>query len=198
MPSSVRRLTLLDHERMQRLLRRSCTAGPGQDRWRSELVALLRAHRIAEREEVLAQLVSHDSLAEAARTQAAADVALDRCTAEAASMSLDRADLAEWCDDLARLLDHHARRWAEHLMQPLENLVARAEVRRLGGAYERRRDAELSTAGIAGDPPRRLDLSRAELYEMARKAGIEGRSSMTRGELIDELQRRQQTGSTGA
>jgi hypothetical protein len=62
MPSSVRRLTLLDHERLQRLLRRACTAGPGQERWRTEMVALLRAHRIAERDEILSELVGHESL----------------------------------------------------------------------------------------------------------------------------------------
>jgi hypothetical protein len=68
--------------------------------------------------------------------------------------------------------------------------VTRGELRRLGGAYETRRSAELERAGAVHVLPRRLDVSRAELYELARKAGIEGRSGMTRGQLIDELQRR--------
>lgn len=197
MPSSVRRLTLLDHERLGRLLRRVCATGPGQQRWRGELVALLRAHRVAERDEVLAALVAYPELADAVRAQAEVDVELERISAEAASMPLDRPDLAQWCARAAQVMDDHARRWAESLMQPLETHAPRAEVRRLGGAYERRRDAELSNAGVPGDPPRRLDLSRAELYELARKAGIEGRSSMTRGELIDELQRRSQSAPPG-
>jgi Rho termination factor-like protein len=194
MPSSVRRLTQLDHERLQRLLRRACIAGPGQERWRSEFVALLRAHRVAERDEVLPHLVGHDVLSDTARAQAEDDVALDRIAAEAAGISVGSGDHDDWCERSGRLVDEHSTRWAENLMQPLENLVPRAVVRSLGGSYERRREDELSSAGVPGDPPRRLDLSRAELYEMARKAGIEGRSSMTRGELIDELQRRQQSG----
>jgi hypothetical protein len=36
-------------------------------------------------------------------------------------------------------------------------------------------------------------VSRAELYELAKRAGIEGRSSMSRRDLIHELQRRQST-----
>jgi hypothetical protein len=71
--------------------------------------------------------------------------------------------------------------------------VARKEVRRLGGLYADRRDQVLHEEGEADPPPRRLDLSRAELYELAKKAGIAGRSAMSRKDLIAELQRRQQT-----
>jgi hypothetical protein len=191
MPSSVRRLTTLDHERLHRLLRRACNAGPGQERWRGEFVALLQAHRVAEREVVLEELVRVEALADAVRAQADTDAAVDRVAAEAAAMPLDRPDLAQWCEQVGRLLTEHAQGWADALMHPFEEQAPRADVRRIGGAYESRRDSELGKAGVAGDPPRRLDVSRAELYELARRAGIEGRSSMTRGELIDELQRRQ-------
>ena len=61
----------------------------------------------------------------------------------------------------------------------------------LGGRYERRRDEELRESEGQTPPPRRLDLTRAELYELARRAGIEGRSGMSRDQLISELQRRQ-------
>jgi hypothetical protein len=191
MPSSVRRLTALDHERLHRLLRRTCNEGPGQERWRREFVTLLQAHRVAEREVVVVELIEAGPLSEAARVQAESDRTLDRIADEVAHMPLDRPDLAQWCETVARLLDEHTHGWAESLMQPFEQQAARAEVRRIGGAYEARRDSELGRAGTSGDPPRRLDLSRAELYELARRAGVEGRSSMTRGELIDELQRRQ-------
>jgi len=191
MPSSVRRLTTLDHERLHRLLRRLCIAGPGQERWRREFVVLLQAHRVAEREVVVGELVRVESMAEAVRAQAEADVSVDRVAAEAAAMPLDRPDLGEWCEQARHVLTEHMTGWADSLMHPFEACAPRAEIRRIGGAYEARRDSELGEAGSPGDPPRRLDLSRAELYELARRAGIEGRSSMTRGELIDELQRRQ-------
>jgi hypothetical protein len=195
MPSSVRRLTALDHERLVRLLRRMCTPGPGQDRWRAEFVGLLRAHRHAERDVVIGELVADvEQLAGAARDQAAADVALDELAADAAVLAPDHPDLDRWAEQARLLLDRHSQSWAESLMVPLEGLIARRELRRLGGAYETRREEELSGAGVAPAPPRRLDLSRAELYELARRAGIEGRSSMTRGQLIDELQRHQGEG----
>src|SRR5215210_8441042 len=56
MPSSVARLVGLDHERMIRLLKRACSQGPNQQRWRDEFTALVRAHRVAEREELLAEV----------------------------------------------------------------------------------------------------------------------------------------------
>jgi Rho termination factor, N-terminal domain len=38
-------------------------------------------------------------------------------------------------------------------------------------------------------PPRCADKSKRELYEDARRAGIEGRSEMTKGELVEALER---------
>ena len=76
------------------------------------------------------------------------------------------------------------------VLAPLESAVARKEIRLLGGEYESRRDDHLLRLGADEPPPRRLDLSRAELYELARRHGIEGRSAMSRRDLIAELQRR--------
>jgi hypothetical protein len=190
MPSSVRRLTQIDHERLGRLLRRVCTPGPSQGRWRDEFVGLLGAHRAAERDVVIVEIVARvDQLAPTARAQAEADVELDRLADEIASADLASLDLAALQSRAQALIRQHTDQWADVLMAPLEHAVARSDVRRLGGAYEKRRDEGLAGAGVGQAPPRRLDLSRAELYELARRAGIEGRSSMTRGELIDELQR---------
>jgi hypothetical protein len=198
MPSSVARLTRLDHERLRRLLRRLCSAGPSQQRWRAEFLALLDAHRAAERDVVLADVVAEvEPLAAAAHEQSDADAELNRLAERIRQTDLGDAQLAPLREAGEAVLDDHARRWAEGIMTPLEGLVARGVLRRLGGDYERCRDERLAAAGVDLAPPRRLDLSRAELYEMARRAGIEGRSSMTRGQLIDELQRRDD-GSTAA
>ena len=94
-------------------------------------------------------------------------------------------------DRLRELIEEHARTLSEQVLAPLESAVPRKEIRRLGGVYESRRDEELRAVGDAEPPPRRFDLSRAELYELARRAGIQGRSAMSRGDLIAELQRRQ-------
>ena len=186
MPSSIRRLTALDHGRLSRLLRRALAPGPSQDRWRTEFVGLLRAHRVAERDHVLPAVVAGvPALAQVARDLAQDDVELDRIADE-----VERAGGPELQDRVGRALDAHTRRWAVELMAPLEDAVPRLEVRRLGGAYEQERDARLADQGVVEAPPRRLDLSRAELYELARRAGIDGRSSMTRGQLIAALQER--------
>jgi hypothetical protein len=70
--------------------------------------------------------------------------------------------------------------------------LPRKQMRELGGRYADVRDEALRDEGADEPPPRRLDVSRAELYELAKRAGIEGRSSMSRRDLINELQRRQQ------
>jgi hypothetical protein len=73
----------------------------------------------------------------------------------------------------------------------LAKAIGRKEMRMLGGRYQGRRDQELRDTAGRTPPPRRLDVSRAELYELAKRAGIEGRSGMSRDQLINELQRRQ-------
>jgi hypothetical protein len=193
MPSSITRLTTLDHERMLRLLRRTVTEGPSQQRWRDELVHLLVAHQVAEQEALTPDVV--------AQAGPAAGTALDELSRLGSELARVADELAETPvpspganaigERLRRLIDQHATVLSEQVLEPLESAVARKEVRRLGGVYETRRDSELREHGDAEPPPRRFDLSRAELYELARRAGIEGRSAMSRRDLIAELQRRQ-------
>jgi hypothetical protein len=195
MPSSIARLTALDHDRMLRLLRRACTSGPSQQRWRDELVQLVRAHQLAEAEALSAEVVARagDDAVAGAHEVHQHDDELSRLTAALAGTQVSPTELAEVCDRLQRLLTVHADLLAQRVVAPLEEAVPRKEMRRLGGAYETARDRALRAEGAADPPPRRLDLSRAELYELAKRAGIEGRSAMSRRELIEELQRRQQS-----
>jgi hypothetical protein len=190
MPSSVVRLVRLDHERLDRLLRRAAAEGPSQQRWRDELCALLQAHRTAEREELLPELVVRPGpLGSAARRLGAADVELDRLTARLGATSHGDPGWSDRLAGVAEALAVHADTMRTETMPLLEQVTARKELRRLGGAYESRRDRELGAGALRPPPPRRLDVSRAELYEMARRAGIEGRSGMSRDELIERLRR---------
>jgi len=175
MPSSIARETALDHDRMQRLVPRACTTGPSQQRWRDELVCLVRAHLVAE----------ETTLGWADRSLTDAVDSLDRA-------NVPSSDLVDAGARLRALLAAHAVVLAGHVLEPLEQAVPRKEIRRLGGAYADRRDQVLHEEGGA-EPPRRLNLPRAELYELARRAGVAGRSAMSRRDLIDELQRRQAT-----
>ncbi|HYJ77488.1 MAG TPA: Rho termination factor N-terminal domain-containing protein, partial [Actinomycetes bacterium] len=81
---------------------------------------------------------------------------------------------------------------ADRVLAPMTEAMPRKQMRELGGRYTDIRDAVLRDEGADAPPPRRLDVSRAELYELAKRAGIEGRSSMSRRDLINELQRQQQ------
>ena len=191
MPSSVARLVGLDHDRLVRLLRRACSAGPNQERWRSEFVALLRAHRVAE-QQVLAEVSRAAGLVEEASRQDATDRDLDDIADDVAAAPVGTPDFADLCSRAQQAVTAHGDALRTTVLDPLSGTVGRKEMRRLGGQYENRRDHELAHAHGQRTPPRRLDLSRAELYELAKRAGIEGRSGMSRGELIDELQRRQQ------
>lgn len=194
MPSSVTRLVALDHDRMNRLLHRACTPGPSQERWRDELVHLLHAHLAAEE-----AALSSDVLAPAGTSAVAAAADLPRLqhelrdAAHGVSAAVGSTDLERAGRQLQRLLTLHADALDSQVLRPLEAAAPRRELRRLGGVYAERRDQALRKQGDGDPPPRRLDLSRAELYELAKKAGVEGRSTMSRGDLIAELLRRQQT-----
>jgi hypothetical protein len=193
MSSSIRRLISLDHERLLRLLRRTVTEGPSQQRWLDELVQLLGAHRDAEDRTLTPDVVTLAGPSTVAATETVARIAtdLDQVTGELAARAIPSGDLADLGDRLRGLLEEHADVLSSQVLVPLEAAVPRKEIRRLGGVYEQLRDETLHAHGAVDPPPRRLDLSRAELYELARRAGIEGRSGMSRGDLIAELQRRQ-------
>jgi hypothetical protein len=192
MPSSIVRLTVTDHDRVLRLLRRVVTPGPSQGRWRDEAVRLLRAHRAAEIA-VLTPDAVRPAGAEADRAMAdlgALDGALDEATDLLAAAEVPSPALIDLGARIESVLGQHAATLDLRVLQPLEAAVPRKEIRILGGRYAEVRDTDLQDLGGEEPPPRRFDLPRAELYELARKAGIEGRSAMSRSELIAELRRR--------
>lgn len=181
---------------MHRLLRRAVAEGPSRERWRDELVHLVRAHRRAEAETLTPDVVAAagPGAAAAAAELARTDADLDRLVDALATTSVAGPEIADVGDRLRQVLETHAGTLDRRVLEPLEAAVPRREIRRLGGEYVTRRDEQLAAAGEADSTPRRLDLSRAELYELARKAGIAGRSAMSRRDLIAELQRRQPSG----
>jgi hypothetical protein len=186
MPSSVVRLVALDHRRVERLLERVAAPGPSRARWRRELTQLISAHQAAEESQVF------EALAEAWGADAVVDVRaeaarLAAATERTAAVDVDSADLQPTLESLRRALVEHVHGTEGTLLPLVGDRLERKRLRELGGRYERHRDDVLTASGANRAVPRRLDYSRAELYELARKAGIEGRSAMTREELIDAL-----------
>jgi hypothetical protein len=188
-PSSVARLVGQDHDRLVRLLRRACTPGPNQDRWRTEFADLLRAHRAAEHTELLGRLAEIPDVREVAAHQDDDDATLDDLADEVAQAAIGTDAFSDLCGRAEQTVRAHRDALREVLAR-LDAAVGRKEMRRFGGCYQKHRDDHLDEQRPRRPPPRRLDVSRAELYELAKRAGIEGRSAMSRDELIDELQRR--------
>jgi len=155
----------------------------------------VRAHRAAEEETLTDEVVSEAGAGAAAalsdvRSQdARIDDALDRLS----DAPDDGPGTAALQDELTVLLTRHGEVLAAEVLAPMTDTLPRKQMRELGGSYADLRDRALRAEGADEPPPRRLDVSRAELYELAKRAGIEGRSSMSRRDLIHELQRRQST-----
>lgn len=193
MSSSIVRLVALDHDRILRLVRRACAPGPSQQRWRDELVHLVRAHADAEATALEPSVLAHGgaSCVDGADQLRAVDRRLAAATDALAAAAVESPQMAPACEELRQLLRMHADLLAEQVLGPIERAVPRREIRRLGGVYETHRDLVLGEQSAQEQTPRRLDLPRAQLYELAKRAGIEGRSGMSRRDLISELQRRQ-------
>ena len=186
MPSSVTVVVESDHDRMIRLVRRLSRLGPSQARWREELVLLLRAHTAAERHEVVA--VAHET-PHGPITLPSGDAAV----LEELAADVERAplldDLPSLCRRVEQALIEHRETFRAEVLDALERNLSRKEMRRIGASYLSHRNSEMKRHGALAAPPRALDRPRAELYEMARRLDIQGRSSMTRTQLINALRR---------
>jgi hemerythrin superfamily protein len=105
-------------------------------------------------------------------------------------------------------VQHHIAEEENELLPALQRAVDAAKLEELGEAFREIRTRELMIAGIqagestmdsggsGGDPSAVDEMSRAELYERAKDAGVPGRSGMTKEELARAL-REDETGQAG-
>ena len=157
MPSSIARLTATDHERMLRLVRRACTPGPSQQRWREELVHLVRAHRAAE-EASLTDAVVGAAGSGAAEALSDVRVAGRRHRRRAAPALRRSSDDGPGTHrpaggELTALLSRHADTLADRVLAPMTDALPRKQMRELGGAYAQFRDRALQAEGADEPPP---------------------------------------------
>lgn len=164
-----------DHERLIQISDRLGSASRGRESLGNQLRTLFVGHLRAETA-VACRVVGHGGYAGAERQ---AMPSLDALAAGAEDPRL----LAEW---QAWLADHIAD--VRRLVLALRADSGPGRLEQIAVAYEHRRAVEAAALRPVRSTPRRLDRSRTELYEQARRAGITGRSAMTRAELIEALQ----------
>lgn len=161
-----------EHRRLTRLSERSRRSSRGLQDPRAELRRAVTAHAAAGRSELLPAL---DAWPMAPRWQAL----LERTT------DVPDAELPEAVETLVEVEQ-------ELLLPWLADVSSVDDRRRLGTLYRVRRDM------AARAPVSRPSLTRTELYERARRAGVENRSRMTQAELREAVEARERQDASPA
>ncbi|TMR09224.1 hemerythrin domain-containing protein [Nonomuraea turkmeniaca] len=186
MADDVITLIMADHRKVEELFARLVGGKGDQRAIVAELHALLTAHARAEEDLVYPGLDAHHGLEEHKRAEVLLD-ALNRA-------ELGSAEFKNVRDLLAMAVSHHVREEESTILPLLARTVDPSGLKRLGKAFSERRQQELR-ALTATDGARKTrgggsgshDLTKAKLYEQARKADIPGRSRMSKTELEKAL-----------
>jgi hemerythrin superfamily protein len=178
-----------DHRAMERLFEQ-CKKNTDQ---RSALVAEIKsrltAHSKAEEERVYPEIVK----AEPGEKQEVHHGVHEHREAEEKLAKVEAADpqsneFDRALDEFVAAVQHHVQEEESEILPALAEAVARKRLEELGEAFEERR-TQLLTAGGVEESAVNDDLTRDELYELAKQADIPGRSSMTKEELVRALRR---------
>jgi hypothetical protein len=166
-----------EHRRLARLSERSRRSSRGLEDPRAELRRAVGAHAAAGRSELLPGLAGWP---EVARWEALLDDVVEACDEHLPAV-------VEACDEhLPAVVEALVTVEKKSLLPWLGERTSVDDRRRLGTLYRVRRDM------AARAPASRPGLTRTELYERARRAGVENRSRMTQAELraaVEEWER---------
>ena len=178
-----------DHRLMEQILRQLESGSGDREALLTECAARLTAHSHAEEQQVYPAIAEIDP-SEAGEVFEGAD---EHHKAEMMLLNLQHIDpdgpefrerLAEFAGAVRRHIEHEE----SEILPALKRAVDRKRLEQLGTAFERVRLEELKIAGL----PSSLDrMTREELYELARKANITGRSHMSKDQLAEALRRAQ-------
>ncbi|WP_049572806.1 hemerythrin domain-containing protein [Nonomuraea sp. SBT364] len=171
MAGDVITLITADHRRVEALLSRLGAERGERRATVAELHALLTAHARAEEDRVYPGIDAHHGLEEHKEAEILLD-ALRR--AEAGS-----AEFEETLELLAGTVVRHIRDEETTMLPLLARTAGDKRLKRLGAAFAERRQQVLRALAAAGDG----QVTRADLYERARRADLPGRSRMTKPEL---------------
>jgi iron-sulfur cluster repair protein YtfE (RIC family) len=104
--------------------------------------------------------------------------------------------LMETVTKLKEAVEHHVQEEESEAWPKMRDELGQSQLNELGTQVKQRKQellSNMSTSGSGGRGGRGggrfVDLTKEELYEKAKEANIEGRSSMTKDELADALQR---------
>lgn len=195
MPSDAVTLIMNDHRVIEELFERIRTQKAQRPALLKECVARLSAHSWAEEERVYPAIVQADP---PDRGEVYHGVE-EHHEAEQLMHKLEETDpkspqFESLLEEFIEAVKHHVEEEESKILPALAKSVDRAKLEQLGAAFEERRTAVLAEHGIGADGGAGADgtagLSRDELYEMAKKADVPGRSSMTKDELADAVAQR--------
>ncbi|MBN6055370.1 hemerythrin domain-containing protein [Nonomuraea sp. RK-328] len=180
MATDVITLITRDHRKVEALFERLKKKEGDPRATVAELHALLTAHARAEEDRVYPGIDAHHEVEE----HKEAEVLLD---------ALKRAEpgTAEFEETLGKLVEavnHHVEEEESGLLPKLAAKADAKELERLGAAFQKRRDEELTAltgSGSSGEG----GATKAELYKEAQKADIPGRSQMDKDELEEALRK---------
>lgn len=150
----------------------------------AEVEVRLLAHSVAEEEHVYPKLVKEDP-GEAGQVHHGVE---EHREAEeklaAAKNALGGPGFAKACAEFIHSVTHHVEEEETEILPALREETSETELEELGAAFEQRRLAELVKAGYTDQ-----NITRDDLYNAARDAGVSGRSNMNKEELRTALQR---------
>jgi len=169
-----------------------------------EVAARLDAHSLAEEQKVYPAIADadpdeRDEVNHAYHEHHEVEHLLRKLTNVVESPKFDQV-LTQFVD----AVNHHVQGEENEVLPALRKAVDKTTLRRLGQAFEETRIAELRDAGFdpesgtgaqqsatdAQSSDDLADATREELYEMAKKAGLSHRSTMSKDELIQALRDR--------
>ncbi|GAA4895996.1 hemerythrin HHE cation binding domain-containing protein [Stackebrandtia albiflava] len=179
-----------DHRVLESLYNELGAGKPRQRELIAEIEARLQAHSRAEEAEVYPALAEADpsergEVHHGVEEHREAEEKLRRAEQAIGSDGYDDA-----VGEFVSAISHHVEEEESDILPALKEAVSAARLRELGEAFTRRRESELSAAGIEdtgsrGDDRKGgdEDVTRQDLYRRAQKEDVHGRSDMTKDEL---------------
>jgi hemerythrin superfamily protein len=172
-------LIMQDHREVERLFEELRTSSDKRPNLVPVLTALLTAHSRAEEAEVYP--VARDEAGETDEVAHSQEehVEADQLLARLAESDPQSADFDDVLNDLVSAVKHHVEEEESKVLRGLRERLSEARRAELGEAFASSREQHL------GEQPG--EITKDELAQQARNAGIRGASTMAKDELAEKL-----------